>query len=122
MKIPWSSIAAATAAVLCGKIVAHFFGFAASVVFVGVLLLCYLGVYWFYRRQLVSIRKSLAGMSVEQRFEVLSHATPEIRKGLARMDVEEGAPIQPPQRNAGSRQSSGDSPASETSSSLGPRG
>jgi hypothetical protein len=31
-------------------------------------------------------------------------------------------PIQPPQRNAGSRPSSGDSPASETSSSLGPRG
>ncbi len=31
-------------------------------------------------------------------------------------------PIQSPQRNAGSRPSSGDSPASETPSSLGPRG
>ena len=31
-------------------------------------------------------------------------------------------PIQPPQRNAGSRPSSDDSPASKTSSSLGPRG
>ncbi len=31
-------------------------------------------------------------------------------------------PIQPPQRNAGSRPSSGDSSASETPSSLGPRG
>jgi len=31
-------------------------------------------------------------------------------------------PIQPPQRNAGSRPSSDDSPASEAPSSLGPRG
>jgi hypothetical protein len=31
-------------------------------------------------------------------------------------------PIQPPQRNAGSRPSSGDTSASETPSSLGPRG
>ncbi|WP_044891765.1 hypothetical protein [Opitutus terrae] len=33
-----------------------------------------------------------------------------------------GTANQPPQRNAGSRPSSGDSPASETPSSLGPRG
>jgi len=31
-------------------------------------------------------------------------------------------PIQPPQHNAGSRPSSGDSPASDAESSLGPRG
>jgi hypothetical protein len=34
----------------------------------------------------------------------------------------ERVPNQPPQRNAGSRPSSGESPASETPSSLGPRG
>jgi hypothetical protein len=38
------------------------------------------------------------------------------------LSVTEDEPNQPPQRNAGSRPSSGDSPASETPSSLGPRG
>jgi hypothetical protein len=50
---------------------------------------------------------------------------PTIRKQLGRA-IARGRPpeqpIQPPQRNAGSRPSSGDSPAFETPSSLGPRG
>jgi hypothetical protein len=121
MKISWSSILAAVTAVLCCKIVAHFFGFAASVVFVGVLLLCWLGAYLFYRRQLVSIRSSLAGMSEEQRFDVLSHATPEIRRDLARMEAKERGPIQSLPHSAGSRPSSNNLPESETPSSLGPR-
>jgi hypothetical protein len=36
--------------------------------------------------------------------------------------MKEKKPNQPPQRNAGSRPSSGDSSVSETPSSLGPRG
>ena len=39
-----------------------------------------------------------------------------------RWPEEKKEPIQSPQRNAGSRPSSGDSPGSETPSSLGPRG
>lgn len=41
---------------------------------------------------------------------------------LSGVSVIKEGPNQPPQRNAGNRPSSGDSPASETPSSLGPRG
>lgn len=42
--------------------------------------------------------------------------------GFLLVCLERREPIQPPQHNAGSRPSSDDSSASETSSSLGPRG
>ncbi|MCM2275863.1 MAG: hypothetical protein NDI75_13825 [Candidatus Didemnitutus sp.] len=75
-------------------------------------------------------------MVPEVQFVQIKAALPELRektrksedakaaflRGLLRSrDLEEG-PNQPPQRNAGSRPSSDDSPASETPSSLGPRG
>jgi hypothetical protein len=42
--------------------------------------------------------------------------------GFLLLCIKRREPIQPPQHNAGNRPSSEDSPASETSSSLGPRG
>lgn len=70
------------------------------------------GGLWWLLLGAVGLTCLSAGNSVK---ESLEGAVRDSRK-------EQNEANQPPQRNAGSRPSSGDSPASETPSSLGPRG
>lgn len=122
MKIPWTPILGAAGALIGVKLVEHYYGTTASIIALGGLLLSWWLVHLYYKTQLARIHAQLEGLDEERRAEVLAQIDPEIRKDLEARGTLKKTPIQPPQRNAGSRPSSDDSPASETPSSFGPRG
>jgi hypothetical protein len=87
MKIQWIPILGAAAALVAVKITGHYFGTTAAVVAVCVLLLCWFGAHLIYKQQLVKIRAHLASLDDKGRADLLSRASPEIRKDLEQLSA-----------------------------------
>lgn len=84
MKICWKPIIGAVGALVSVKIIGRYFGMCGSLIALGVLLLCWLGVHLLYMKLIDKLCAQYANMTEERKTEWLAQITPSIRKDVER--------------------------------------
>ena len=88
MKIPWFPILGALSAFALNKLIGHYFGTTASVLFLCALLLSWWGLHLFHKKNIRTIHARLSTLGDDERARVLAEIGPEVRKDLDRLELE----------------------------------